>query len=130
MLVFKLVVGFAITNVISAVFIQQTMRVAATDDDLIISAKKRSASTYARSLSRVFQELDKNDNGTLSQDEFCDCLKDPKVKYWLEALEINPTNATSLFNIPLMAMAKFPTLHSSMVRGGSKAPRRVSTSLR
>ncbi|CAL1131837.1 unnamed protein product [Cladocopium goreaui] len=45
--VYRCVVGFAILNVVNAVFIQQTMRVAQADQELIIKQRIRAESAYA-----------------------------------------------------------------------------------
>ncbi|CAE7213109.1 SCN4A [Symbiodinium sp. CCMP2592] len=47
-LIYKLVVGFAVLKVITGIFIQQTMRVANEDDELLLLQKKRLVDSHAK----------------------------------------------------------------------------------
>ncbi|OLP85717.1 Sodium channel protein type 4 subunit alpha [Symbiodinium microadriaticum] len=51
-LIYKLVVGFAVLKVITGIFIQQTMRVANEDDELLLLQKKRLVDSHAKGVHR------------------------------------------------------------------------------
>eukprot|EP00913_Durusdinium_trenchii_P000491 g449.t1 len=64
--VYRCVVGFAILNVVNAVFIQQTMKVAQADQELIIKQRLRAESAYAAKMRTFFDKLDKSGCGYLT----------------------------------------------------------------
>eukprot|EP00913_Durusdinium_trenchii_P035589 g33305.t1 len=68
-LAYKLVVGFAVLKVITGIFIQQTMRVANEDDELLVLQKKRMVDTHAKGVGALFKELDEDGSGALDKQE-------------------------------------------------------------
>jgi len=91
--------GFAVLNVISAVFIQQTLKVAHNDKEVMISQKQRAQEDYVRKLKALFFQLDTSGDGLVSWDEFQQMLTDVRLKAWLNALEIEPTDMEEFFHI-------------------------------
>ncbi|CAK9073434.1 Sodium channel protein type 10 subunit alpha (NaNG) (Sodium channel protein type X subunit alpha) (Voltage-gated sodium channel subunit alpha Nav1.8), partial [Durusdinium trenchii] len=53
-IIYRCVVGFCVLNVIGAVFVQQTMKVAADDHELFMQQQTRNAEAYARKIKDVF----------------------------------------------------------------------------
>merc|ERR1719313_2248891 len=96
---YKMIVGFAVVKVISAVFIQQTMKVAASDDAIMITTKQRAQAKYANNLRTIFVELDRDGSGQLSAEEFQRALENPKMKSWLHALELEVNESRNLFRM-------------------------------
>merc|ERR1712187_287723 len=68
-LTYRCVVGFAILNVINAVFIQQTVAVAQQDHDLMIDQKDRAAEKFKKQLAQMFLKLDDTGDGNVTIDE-------------------------------------------------------------
>jgi len=91
--------GFAVLNVINAVFIQQTLKVAQNDKDVMIMQKQRAQEEYIKKLQALFQQLDTSGDNLLSLDEFEHVLTDKKLKAWLSALEVDTADLQGFFNI-------------------------------
>jgi len=96
---YKLSIGFAVVNVISAVFIQQTIKVAAADENIMIAQKAKESRRHQAELRHVFQDLDLSQDGVVSLDEFQFALKNERVKHLLAALEINIIEAFDVFEL-------------------------------
>eukprot|EP00927_Polykrikos_kofoidii_P005716 TRINITY_DN12270_c0_g1_i1.p1 TRINITY_DN12270_c0_g1~~TRINITY_DN12270_c0_g1_i1.p1 ORF type:complete len:560 (-),score=56.96 TRINITY_DN12270_c0_g1_i1:46-1560(-) len=96
-ILYRCVLGFAVLNVINAVFVQQTMRVAEADKEMMIMQKQRAKEDYVRKLGALFKQLDVSGDGSVSWDEFCCALADPGVKNWMNALEIEGADMRGLF---------------------------------
>ena len=94
-LVYVCVVSFAIIQVTRAVFMEQTFRVAASDEDLVIMKEERAIEKHIRDMSRFFTEGDESGNGFLSLDEFKSITADPRVKAWLSTIGIDMSNGSA-----------------------------------
>jgi len=88
---------FAVTTVITAVFIAETNRVAASDDELAIAKKQRAKDAQCTKLRELFTELDVSNDGFVSWEEFQDLISDGLLTTWLETLEIDTHDLTQLF---------------------------------
>jgi len=95
---YRCLAGFAVLNVVNAVFIQQTMRVAQQDDELMLDAKENQQKTYGSRLIKLFEELDSSGDGSLNRNEFNMLKKDPKLKSIFSLLEIDPDDMEDLWN--------------------------------
>eukprot|EP00913_Durusdinium_trenchii_P009755 g9163.t1 len=60
-LFYRCVIGFAVLNVVGAVFVQQTMKMANSDEE---------TANYARKVRKLFSHMDDSGDGALSHDEF------------------------------------------------------------
>ncbi|CAJ1339824.1 unnamed protein product, partial [Effrenium voratum] len=98
-LVYKLVVGFAVLKVITGIFIQQTMRVANEDDELLVLQKKRLVESHSKGVGALFHELDTDGSGALDREEFKRALQDPRFRLWLAALDLQSSDAENLFTL-------------------------------
>jgi len=98
-LAYKLTIGFAVVQVIISVFIQQTFKVASRDEEVLIKEKSAAAAAYATNLKSLFRFIDKSGDGFLSQEEFEEVLLDKRVKTWFSALEVEPGEVSTLFEM-------------------------------
>mmetsp|Transcript_84123 Transcript_84123/g.162349 ORF Transcript_84123/g.162349 Transcript_84123/m.162349 type:complete len:590 (-) Transcript_84123:271-2040(-) len=96
---YRCIMGFALMNVIGAVFVQQTMAVAQNDNDIMILKKQKEAENYNNKLKSLFATLDKDQDGMLSRDEFDEITQDLELKSWMRALEIDPEDLSGLFDL-------------------------------
>jgi len=96
---YRCVFGFALMNVIGAVFVQQTMSVAQQDNDIMIVQKQRAAQSYRDKLMALFKALDDSGDGMLSRDEFEAMGTDPQLQAWMNALDINVHDLEGLFDL-------------------------------
>merc|ERR1712057_122795 len=69
-LIFKLTLGFAVLGVINGVILQETFKVAATDDVIMVRQKKRTGDIARRKMRILFEALDTSGDGDLDYEEF------------------------------------------------------------
>jgi len=91
--------GFAVLNVINAVFIQQTLKVAQNDKEIMIKQKMKAQEDYVRKLKALFWQLDTSGDGLISWDEFQCMMTNSHLKTWLSALEIDPHDLQQFFEL-------------------------------
>ncbi|CAJ1382240.1 unnamed protein product [Effrenium voratum] len=97
--VYRCLVGFAILNVVSAVFLQQTMKVAAADQDVALQQRQLAAEAYTRKLQAFFKRLDQSGDGILTWAEFSAVLDSPKLQDWLATLDLESNDLVDLFSM-------------------------------
>lgn len=88
---------FAILNVVTGVFVETALHVAAMDRDAIIHEEMQSRESYAHSLHDIFLELDRDASDDLTIDEFRMALNDERVLAYFNALQIDFTDIMTLF---------------------------------
>eukprot|EP00928_Gymnodinium_smaydae_P046345 TRINITY_DN3086_c0_g6_i1.p1 TRINITY_DN3086_c0_g6~~TRINITY_DN3086_c0_g6_i1.p1 ORF type:complete len:537 (-),score=97.08 TRINITY_DN3086_c0_g6_i1:193-1803(-) len=101
-IMYRCLIGFAVLNVINAVFIQHTMQVAQQDSEvvmLLIEKEAKRREKHTRELQQWFQAIDVDGSGTLSLDELQSALSEPSMRVWMRHLEIDAADISSLFEI-------------------------------
>jgi hypothetical protein len=93
----KLIIGFAIIGVINGVFIQETFKVASTDDNLMIYQKERAVRLHNQKMRRLFHAADETGDGLLDLEEFSNAMSDKDVKTWMASMELDVSDAASVF---------------------------------
>merc|ERR1719281_1027353 len=86
-------VSFAIIRIITALFLRQTLAVAAGDDQMMKQEKIKSQRKYTESVRDLFLHVNPSGTGEVTFDEFQQLLMDEHVTTWLQVLELNPKNA-------------------------------------
>lgn len=98
-IVYRCFVGFAVLNVVNAVFVQSTMKVALADEEIISNEKARSQEAYRRRVNHIFRQADVSGDGIIDLSEFLRLLEHPQLQVWLHLLELDPTDLFSLFRM-------------------------------
>jgi len=98
-LLHKLTIGFAVISVISGVILQETFKVAQTDDIIMFRQKKMASAVLRRKLTALFQELDDSGDGRLEMCEVDRIRELPDVKFWLASLGIETDDVLNLFQL-------------------------------
>merc|ERR1719197_1916621 len=75
-------VTFAIVRVISAIFLKETLAVAANDQQSAIREKTRKKDRDIEHLRNIFKCADKDGGGHICLGEFKSWLENPDVKMW------------------------------------------------
>lgn len=96
-LVYRCIIGFAVLNVVNAVFVQQTMKTASSDEDLAFKQKERDTNMYKRKVRKLFQTMDDSCDGAINLEEFSKLVTSPKLKFWMSQLELEYHDLLSLF---------------------------------
>ncbi|CAJ1452141.1 unnamed protein product [Effrenium voratum] len=98
-LIYRCAIGFAVINVVNAVFVQQTLQVAKGDEEMLFLEKQKAEEKYFRSVAGMFHKLDTSGDGSLSWEEFQQAMEDPKLCFLLQKLEIDPGDLKLLFDL-------------------------------
>lgn len=98
-LFYRCIIGFAVLNVVNAVFVQQTMRVAHADEEIAFKRKLEAQAAYTRKLQQLFHKLDESGDGEISWDEFSQMLVSPQLKFWMSELEFESHDLVGLFGL-------------------------------
>merc|ERR1711937_389567 len=80
---YRFLVGFACIKVITGVFMHETFRIAASDDDLMVVQKSRATQRHVGKMCRLLKRVDKSSDGKIQKQEFIDIMTDKKTKTWL-----------------------------------------------
>eukprot|EP00437_Effrenium_voratum_P061655 CAMPEP_0181489198 /NCGR_PEP_ID=MMETSP1110-20121109/48831_1 /TAXON_ID=174948 /ORGANISM="Symbiodinium sp., Strain CCMP421" /LENGTH=291 /DNA_ID=CAMNT_0023615969 /DNA_START=167 /DNA_END=1042 /DNA_ORIENTATION=- len=96
-LTYRCVLGFAVLNVVNAVFVQQTMKTASCDEELAFKQKEKDTASYIRKVKKLFQTVDASGDGAINLQEFSKLVQSPKLKFWLSQLELEYHDMLSLF---------------------------------
>eukprot|EP00931_Biecheleriopsis_adriatica_P030328 TRINITY_DN17887_c0_g1_i3.p1 TRINITY_DN17887_c0_g1~~TRINITY_DN17887_c0_g1_i3.p1 ORF type:complete len:250 (-),score=58.38 TRINITY_DN17887_c0_g1_i3:36-785(-) len=94
-IVHKVTIGFAVIGVINGVFMQETFKVASTDDKIMMRQKERERSLHIKKMSMLFKHADTSGDGVLDIDEFREVIELPSVQTWLAAMELGIKDHTS-----------------------------------
>jgi len=116
---------FAVVNVIRAVFITETNRVASEDDEVTIMKKKRAGEIYLAKVHDLFMELDNDGDGRVSQQEFMQLGEDKVLRSFLGSLDLDFNELEHLFHLlddgdGQVELAEF-VYGVSMLRGAAKS---------
>jgi hypothetical protein len=95
----KLVIGFSVVSVITGVFIQETFKVATTDDRIMVMSKERARSTHTKKMTALFNSADADGSGFIDYDEYAEIFTNPEVKTWLSAMELDVSDLEMIFEL-------------------------------
>merc|ERR1711920_449139 len=92
------VVGFAVVNVISGVFMHETFKVASSDDDLMVVQKKRATEKHVMKMRNLLSQADTSNDGIVEREEWREALQRDSVRTWLSAMDIEVGDPDLLFD--------------------------------
>jgi len=95
----RLVIGFSVVAVMTAVFISETFKVAAVDDRVMMMNRERASKTHMKKVTVLFHHADTDGDGCIDVDEFENVLHDPDIATWLSAMELEVHNHLELFEL-------------------------------
>merc|ERR1719382_1097191 len=95
----QLVFGFAVIEVISGVFLNETFKVAALDDSIMLNEVRRAAKAQNAKLTEFFQNADKDGSGLVDQDELKRVLNNKQVEEWLSAMGLDLSDIDKVFRM-------------------------------
>jgi len=98
-LVYKLVVGFAIIRVIGGVFLHETFKTASSDNDLMIVQRKRAQEKHQAKMRHFMIIADTNNDHHMSKSEFHAVLQNKAMKMWLAAQDIDVQDIELLYDL-------------------------------
>jgi len=98
-LMHKFIIGFSVVSVITGVFIQETFKVATSDDQIMMNTKTRLMKQHEKKMSEFFKHADADGNGNLDLEEFVAVMNDPNVKKWLSSMGLDVEDGAKLFDL-------------------------------
>eukprot|EP00972_Heterocapsa_arctica_P039339 5794190-Heterocapsa_arctica.AAC.1 len=66
-------------NIVTAVFVESMMLRSQNDREFIVQREMTQKQVFVDTMKTVFQELDKDDTGTIELFEMSESMKDPKI---------------------------------------------------
>jgi len=98
-LIHKLTIGFAVVGVINGVFMQETFKVASTDDRIMVRQKQMAIKTHEHKMINLFEKADSSGDGCLDYEEFEKVVSDEGISTWLASMELDASDVQTLFNL-------------------------------
>jgi len=98
-LLYKITCGFAVLNVIAAVFIQQTMKIMQQDTDIMLMEKQRVEHAFEKKMKTLFAYLDISRDGHISMSELEAKMDDPEAKLQAYFLGIDLKDIEDMFDL-------------------------------
>jgi Ca2+-binding EF-hand superfamily protein len=95
----QLGVGFAVIEVISGVFLNETFKVASLDDSIMMNEVRRAAKAESAQLTEFFKQADKDGSGLVDQDELKKVMKNKQVEEWLSAMGLDMSDIDKVFRM-------------------------------
>jgi len=95
----KLTIGFAVIGVINGVFMQETFKVASTDDVIMVRQKEKAMERHRKNMEELFHGLDSSGDGHVNLEEFCELANYPTVKAWLASMEIRTDDLDTMYHL-------------------------------
>jgi len=96
-IVYRCMLCFAVIKVIAAVFITETNRVLASDDELTMMKRKREGILYHTKLTKMFKSIDTNRDGHIDWWELQAILNNEEKASWLSTLGFESNDFEKLF---------------------------------
>jgi len=95
----KLLIGFSVVSVITGVFIQETFKVATTDDKIMLMQKERAIKVHTKKMVELFSHADTDGNGALDREEFNAAMNDDSIRAWLSSMGLDVDDVDNLFTL-------------------------------
>merc|ERR1719356_581690 len=98
-LVYIFFMTFLVLNVVVGGVVKTTSEVYKRDKNLVVQEEQQKVHHYSDEVKRFFRDADIDDSGSLSWDEFCKHLNDDKVKAYFQSLDLEISQAHTLFTL-------------------------------
>jgi len=90
---------FAIVNIVTGVFVEAALQSNLKDRDIIAHEELMNKKKYLESMQDIFLEMDSDEQGTISLEEFEGKLQDERVIAYFNALKLDVSDARVLFRL-------------------------------
>mmetsp|Transcript_65275 Transcript_65275/g.155978 ORF Transcript_65275/g.155978 Transcript_65275/m.155978 type:complete len:808 (+) Transcript_65275:158-2581(+) len=98
-LIHKLTIGFAVVGVINGVFMQETFKVASTDDSIMLRQKQTAIRMHEKKMKHLFDHLDESADGYLDMEEFKEVANDKRISTWLASMDLDASDIETLYKL-------------------------------
>jgi len=91
--------SMAILNVVMGLFVDAAMKAAEIDRIEMIKEAAEDHAGFQESIVELFKEYDTNHDGMIDKPELVDSYKHPKMQAFMQHLDVDPTEVTTVFEI-------------------------------
>jgi len=98
-LIFVSVTVFGIMNVLTSVFVESALQSVQHYKDLLIAESVKAKKMFMDHLREVFRAIDTDCSGSITLAEMEEFLTEPELMLYLEAMDIQPDDARTLFRL-------------------------------
>mmetsp|Transcript_48873 Transcript_48873/g.114887 ORF Transcript_48873/g.114887 Transcript_48873/m.114887 type:complete len:765 (+) Transcript_48873:16-2310(+) len=88
---------YALANVVTGIFLENARNSGKRDREHVIAEELQTKTQFLHELQRVFDEMDANDSGTISKEEFESTLQDERVQAYFNAMKLDAREVEYLF---------------------------------
>lgn len=93
------IIVFAVIRVISAIFLKDTLDEAHNDAQQMVLDRLKKKADYVQRLEGLFRTIDESGQGMITETRLQEMLDNPKVKAYLQTLEIDVHEGHALFHL-------------------------------
>ncbi|CAJ1335645.1 unnamed protein product, partial [Effrenium voratum] len=97
--VYITIIVFAVTKVIGAIFLKDTLDAAQADAEHLVVDRLRKKAEYVQKLEGVFMAIDEAGDGMISEEKLTTILTNPKVEAYFHTLDVDVTEGAALFKM-------------------------------
>jgi hypothetical protein len=90
---------FAMMNVVSAIFIDNTIQRSKHDREFVVQAEIQEKKDFMATMDKLFVELDPDHSGTIRLEELQARIQAPRVSAYFRAIDLNPCKVRMLFQL-------------------------------
>eukprot|EP00415_Alexandrium_ostenfeldii_P000604 UN0604 len=90
---------FAVVNIVTGVFVDCAFQSSQHDKDIIVHEELEAKKAYLISMRDLFEEMDADDTGCISMEEFEQKLDDERVLAYFQALKLDVSDARTVFRL-------------------------------
>lgn len=90
---------FAVVNIVTGVFVQSALENDKHDREIVVHEELESKKEYCEAMRQFFEEIDEDGTGTIGFEEFLGKLDDERVVAYFNALKLDVSDASMLFNL-------------------------------
>jgi Ca2+-binding EF-hand superfamily protein len=98
-LLFITISVFAVINIVTGVFVEHAMQSSALDREVVVNEELQTKKNYLKNMREVFEEMDEDDSGCISAEEFETRLNDERVIAYFNAMKLDVSDARALFRL-------------------------------
>jgi len=90
---------FAVVNVVTGVFVDSAKQSSHVDREVVVQEELEAKKNYLRQMRAIFDEMDSDDTGCISMEEFERKLGDERVIAYFHAMKLDVSDARTLFSL-------------------------------
>lgn len=90
---------FSVLNIVTGVFVDGAIQHNSEERDVLMDKQKKRKDEYLTELEELLLDIDDNEDGIITLDEFEQCLQDERFAMNFMMLDIDPGETKDLFNV-------------------------------